>query len=67
MNIKVSLDSIKTMPGACEIMLITLVTFFACSIVSIAGVADRTVSGTVKKEKKTASFNLKQKILIINN
>jgi TonB-linked SusC/RagA family outer membrane protein len=29
-------------------ILITLVTFFVCSIVSIAGVADRTVSGTVK-------------------
>jgi TonB-linked SusC/RagA family outer membrane protein len=47
MNIKVLLNSI-TMPRAYKMILITLVTFFAYSIVSIASVADRTVSGTVK-------------------
>jgi TonB-linked SusC/RagA family outer membrane protein len=36
------------MQSACKMILITLVTFFACSITLIAGVADRTVSGTVK-------------------
>jgi TonB-linked SusC/RagA family outer membrane protein len=36
------------MQSASKIMLITLVTIFSYSIVSIAGVADRTVSGTVK-------------------
>jgi TonB-linked SusC/RagA family outer membrane protein len=48
MNNKVLLNTIIAMPRACKMMLITLVTFFAYSIVSIAGVADRTVNGTVK-------------------
>ena len=36
------------MHNACKIMLITLVTLFVYAIPSIAGVADRTVNGTVK-------------------
>jgi TonB-linked SusC/RagA family outer membrane protein len=52
MKIKVLLDSINSikmmMPSASKMILTTLVTFFACSITSIAGVADSTVSGTVK-------------------
>jgi TonB-linked SusC/RagA family outer membrane protein len=48
MNIKVILNSIIAMQSASKIILITLVTLFSYSIVSIAGVADRTVSGTVK-------------------
>jgi TonB-linked SusC/RagA family outer membrane protein len=48
MNFKILLDSIKTMPEAFKVMLITPVMFFVYAISSIAGVADKTVNGTVK-------------------
>ncbi|MDR2382704.1 MAG: TonB-dependent receptor [Prevotellaceae bacterium] len=46
MNIKILLNSV--MHNAYKIMLITLVTLFTYAIPSIAGVADKTINGTVK-------------------